>query len=93
MERPIKENYLIYDEFTNYPTRFAINEYLEALEEYCDVLERFNRKLNDKLYMINGEHIINPCEGCRDYCYRTDECKSNGACANTKLEELTDVKN
>lgn len=58
--------------------------YTADLEKYCDELERINKKLNDKVYMLSGEHFINPCEGCRDYCYKNDECKSNGGCVRIK---------
>lgn len=47
--------------------------YTEALEIYCDYLER----------LLKQEDIEpNPCKGCTDYCYKANECKSNGGCAN-----------
>lgn len=31
--------------------------------------------------------IDNPCQGCKDYCYKTDTCKSNGGCYTDDLEK------
>lgn len=46
-------------------------QYVFDLEKYCDWLE----------FLLKGEGINpNPCEGCSDYCYLADECKSNGGC-------------
>lgn len=70
----------------NRPYNTSINEvtlkyYVEELENYCDELEMKLIKYEQRLRMLDAECFINPCEGCTDYCYKNNECKSNGGCA------------
>ena len=78
MNRPNINDYLLVPNVCASVTR----GYYYDLEKYCDELEMQCLKLEQRLRTIGID--INPCDGCTDYCYKNDTCKSNGGCGNAR---------
>lgn len=67
-------------------TKFKI---LQELIDQSKIKDKHINQLEERLRLLNCEiPPINPCEGCKDYCYKNDDCKSNGGCGNKSAREL-----
>lgn len=55
----------------------------DALEEEFNLLKRKFK------YFVSDDYdsYVHPCIDCEDYCYKNDDCKSNGGCGNKEIDD------